>query len=430
MNRIVLIGNGFDLAHGLPTRYQDFIDWYREQRMYALFKEGSPCSEDTLCSVRLGGDHPISLSYWLNSIFRHTQNITSKSFWSTLRDSNYRRIVTIKDSPLMERINKSIETKKWVDIENEYYELLKRYIFIEQLTSEQKSTLVKELDTQLSYLQQKLTEYLFGIQIDEQIVLPTIKESLFAPIKAEEISVEWKKWFEGEVLSCLSRDIIELTKKAIRYGYPKDSLHNFVEGLSAFHSKEKAEFNARFGDYEWDLLTLPDQILFLSFNYTSTIDLYCPQDDNYFDINHIHGTLSKPESIIFGYGDELDEKYKEIRNQNNNDYLHNIKSIRYLETNNYRKMLQFIDSDKFQVYIMGHSCGNSDRTLLNTLFEHKNCISIKPFYYTWLEKDDKGNEQVKDNYLELVQNISRNFTDMKLMRDRVVNKTYCKEITK
>ena len=25
INRIVLIGNGFDLAHGLPTSYQDFI---------------------------------------------------------------------------------------------------------------------------------------------------------------------------------------------------------------------------------------------------------------------------------------------------------------------------------------------------------------------------------------------------------------------
>ena len=66
---------------------------------------------------------------------------------------------------------------------------------------------------------------------------------------------------------------------------------------------------------------------------------------------------------------------------------------------------------------MGHSCGNSDRTLLNTLFEHKNCLSIKPFYYI---KEDGS-----DNYLEMVQNISRNFTDMKLMRDRVVNKTYC-----
>lgn len=27
------------------------------------------------------------------------------------------------------------------------------------------------------------------------------------------------------------------------------------------------------------------------------------------------------------------------------------------------------------------------------------------------------------------ENISRNFTDMKLMRDRVVNKTYCETIT-
>jgi hypothetical protein len=26
MNRLVIIGNGFDLAHGLPTSYRDFID--------------------------------------------------------------------------------------------------------------------------------------------------------------------------------------------------------------------------------------------------------------------------------------------------------------------------------------------------------------------------------------------------------------------
>ena len=95
---------------------------------------------------------------------------------------------------------------------------------------------------------------------------------------------------------------------------------------------------------------------------------------------------------------------------------------RYLEADNYRKMLEFVESGPFQVCIMGHSCGNSDRTLLNTIFEHKNCISIKPFYY---EKKDGT-----DNYLELVQNISRNFNDMKLMRDRVVNKTYCQSLTK
>ena len=28
MNRLVIIGNGFDIAHGLKTSYMDFINWY------------------------------------------------------------------------------------------------------------------------------------------------------------------------------------------------------------------------------------------------------------------------------------------------------------------------------------------------------------------------------------------------------------------
>ena len=101
-----------------------------------------------------------------------------------------------------------------------------------------------------------------------------------------------------------------------------------------------------------------------------------------------------------------------------NELLKNVKSVKYLETRNYHKMLDFLMAAPFQVLIMGHSCGNSDRTLLNTVFEHKNCVSIKPFYHKW----DDGS----DNYLELVQIISRNFTNMRLFRDRVVNKEQCK----
>ena len=94
--------------------------------------------------------------------------------------------------------------------------------------------------------------------------------------------------------------------------------------------------------------------------------------------------------------------------------------MHYLESDSYRKVLEFVESDTFQIIIMGHSCGISDRTLLNTLFEHKNCISIKPYFY---QKDDI------DNHLDIIMNISRNFTDMKLMRDRVVNKLYCETLT-
>ncbi|MBO7552993.1 MAG: hypothetical protein J6T82_03050 [Bacteroidaceae bacterium] len=167
------------------------------------------------------------------------------------------------------------------------------------------------------------------------------------------------------------------------------------------------------------LFMMPDNIMLLNFNYTQTAGLY--HNPN-FILNYIHGKLENPDSVIFGYGDELDEDYKKIQSLNDNEYLKNVKSIRYMESDNYRNVLKFIESAPYQICIMGHSCGNSDRTLLNTLFEHKNCISIKPYYRV---KDDGTY-----NYLELVQNISRNFTDMKLMRDRVVNKTYCEPLVK
>jgi hypothetical protein len=66
---------------------------------------------------------------------------------------------------------------------------------------------------------------------------------------------------------------------------------------------------------------------------------------------------------------------------------------------------------------MGSSCGLSDRTLLNTIFEHENCRLIKVFYYQWEENGEK-----KDNFTELTQNISRHFNDKKLMRSKIVHK--------
>jgi hypothetical protein len=107
---------------------------------------------------------------------------------------------------------------------------------------------------------------------------------------------------------------------------------------------------------------------------------------NYLDYNiseiHIHGELNNPENpIIFGFGDDVDKKYQEFEDLNDNRYLENFKSIAYLQTDNYKKLLEFIDSEEYQVFIFGHSCGISDRTMLNTIFEHDNCKSIKPFYH-------------------------------------------------
>ena len=53
MNRLVIIGNGFDLAHGLKTSYKDFIDWYWEQRLKDMLTEHSDVSSDSLCTFKI-----------------------------------------------------------------------------------------------------------------------------------------------------------------------------------------------------------------------------------------------------------------------------------------------------------------------------------------------------------------------------------------
>ena len=135
-------------------------------------------------------------------------------------------------------------------------------------------------------------------------------------------------------------------------------------------------------------------------------------------IINIHGEFDNPcNPIIFDYGDELDEDYKRIEKLQDNDFLENIKSVRYHETSNYKKLLNFIESDPYQVITMGHSCGNSDRILLNTLFEHPNCISVKVYYHQ--------REDGTDDYTDQIRNLSRNFNDEAAMRDKVVSKEKC-----
>lgn len=376
MNRIILIGNGFDLAHDLETSYANFINWYWEYWGDRLLRGLKKMDTDGLCSFIIKDVHvPNWASVFQGWYYKRENPFIPWHLKEVIKLAKEDKdLCDFTMSPFLERICKSIETKKWVDIENEYYELLKKFAL-----EDNNETKVEGLNQQLRTLQDRLVEYLSEVNKIEVKPIESIKSAISSPLKPLDISIE------GQL--------------ALQQYFMRRSTH-----------------------YRPENQHLPNRILLLNFNYTKTAELYSPKDKRTkFSINQIHGEVAKPESVIFGYGDEMDDKYKELVNKNDNLLLGNIKSIKYLETDNYRKMLEFIESDPYQVCIMGHSCGNSDRTLLNTLFEHRNCVSVKPYYH----KKEDGT----DNYLDLVQNISRNFNDMKLMRDRVVNKVYCKPLT-
>ena len=352
MNKLIIIGNGFDLAHGLKTSYSDFIDWYLDQICNEIVECESDEYESNLFKCKLNWEI-IQLPKSKNEatgydIFkeikkRHNLGYTPYSYI-------FDKICTAKDS-------------NWVDIENEYYKLLLS-------ETNKNNSSVDKLNNDFKLIQDKLVEYLKIVEKTDKQPDEKIRGKINQQVLKREIRPDW------------NRGIL--------------NMRTYTRTLSE-------EIEVR-------------DLMLLNFNYTNIAEKYISSEY----INYIHGKLDKPENIIFGYGDELDENYVKLEKYHDNKCLDNIKSIRYSETTNYRRMLEFIESDVFQVCIMGHSCGNSDRTLLNTIFEHKNCVSIKPYYYI---KEDGS-----DNYRELYQNISRNVKNKQELRAKIVSQEYCETL--
>ena len=406
MNRVIIVGNGFDLAHNLKTKYEDFIKWYWLKILKNLQRCITYTFENELCLIKLGYS-----GHCICDLFQRPLLPSEISSYIISLKSRYDVVKEVNVSPLLKCISQSIETKGWIDIEADYYAML--------VECKGKKDELERLNKDFAVIQDLLVEYLTEIQklnIYDEILIEKIHNQMLSPFSANEISIESKdKWFAFIKRRCEDDDL----KNNIELYKPLDAEKRAekVREFTVTYNEQIRNMGIETvsGDALPPDMLYPDRIMLLNFNYTNTADLYLK--DESFIINHIHGDLLVPETVIFGYGDESDDEYKRLQKINDNEYLRHIKTNRYLETPNYRDLLAFIDSAPFQVCIMGHSCGLSDKTLLNTLFEHKNCVSIKPYYYV--------NEQGKDNYLDIVQNISRNFTNPQLMRDRVVNKTYC-----
>jgi hypothetical protein len=410
MNRLVIIGNGFDLAHGLPTSYRDFIDDY-----WANVKNSNH-NDDFISFVDLF-DLDFKNTKNLHELAKFIKQSNEKIKFSdgeiyTEHGNNYatgqypRKHILIYKNSFFKFINQK-NIQNWVDIENEYYRQLKKIINSKCLDTSKTEEFWE--NEQRREIQKLNAEFDKIKRIFEKYLIEKIEDSYFLNLPNEFNSINTDFYKILRPISVFNNE----SNWRLEFNNIDD-----VNEVEIFFNEEKAN---------------PDlnktKIRLLNFNYTSTLDEYVnrlKEGDTKVELNHIHGKLNDKLNLMnFGFGDEMDEDYKRIENINDNEYLKNFKSFQYLQNSNYSNLLNYIDSDKFQVIVMGHSCGLSDRTLLNTIFEHNNCRSIKVYYYQW---EDKETKVLKDNYTEITQNISRHFNDKKLMREKIVNKTLCQPL--
>jgi len=396
MNRIILIGNGFDIANGLETRYSDFIIWLWKKlnsEYNSHIKESkSECIIDGLVTyipfTSPDEIQPIDLIPKAETFINEdqTRELCKISF-----DNIFLRIITA-----------NFQYKNWVDIEDEYFDSLKDCLNGIYAGG------IAQLNKDFDIIKTKLSEFL------------TEKSN-------EKINIQFNLANISQYF--LVHDFNSIGKLEIG----KDYFMHSSEETEKYNRKLKTL--AQNSNYDFYTDIYPNNVLFLNFNYTDLPTKVL----NYIKLNkwelndwantpidsiNIHGELNNHQNpMIFGYGDEQDEDHKAIEKKSG-DYLNNIKTINYLKTSNYKKLLSYIESDYYQVFLFGHSCGLSDKTLLNTLFEHEHCVSIKPFYYEWEDE----NKLKRNNYDEIVKNIYRVFSIKTSMRDKVVPKNYCEPL--
>jgi len=361
MNRLILIGNGFDLAHGLKTSYNDFILWYVKKCYVEAFDK--QFYEDPLVQINRNHDYNSKLVYDFDSVINFIDESYKRGF------TNLGQNVPNKGNPhsqefpfytilseLMRALLENCSHTRWVDIEGEFYDQLKGILKREDAVDKKKDSLIK-LNQSLEYLISQLKIYL----------------------------------------------------KALRNSdYNEAYMHIFTSNI----------LNSDVHGIELDIEEEPQKTLMLNFNYTDTLRPYTatfyrrskrpvPQ------INHVHGHINEElNPLIFGFGDELDEAYLQMEREKIKEYFVYIKSFWYFRTSNYRDLTRFIDSDDYQVFVIGHSCGLSDRTMLHMLFEHTNCKSIKIFYHG--DKDT-------NNFTDITYDIARHFKNKSEMRNKIVS---------
>ena len=376
MNDIIILGNGFDLAHGLKTGYKDYV----KEMIIDSSRTAEPYRRYPTSPFKLR-EYSIPLTYEERLVspydFEQKRNDELAAFYLQVARYNKCRL-----SDFIQRIIEDFGNKGWVDLEDAYFS------FLPKITPQRKHDRkdVEALNNQMEGLRISLCKYLTKLE---------------QPLPSKDI-----------------RGLLEQIKKVQ------------IEGAYSISQQSKIAPD----DYgvEAPSMEIIDRlagITVLTFNYTNTcealyknaltikaVDLplhiahYLPAEGIPPTFIHIHGSL-KEEDIVLGYGDETTDMFRELEDANDNELTKYFKSFYYMQNSRYRQFFEVLERGPFRLHLMGHSCGLSDRVLLSSIFNHPNLEDVKIYYH------DRGEN---NDYFQLCQNISRHFHDKHAMRLKIL----------
>lgn len=366
MNKVLLVGNGFDLAHGLLTKYENFLYLMKHWDVfYSSFtdemekKEKCGQGEETSAQVK----KPFS------KFLRHASEMNKLNI-DKLGDS----IST--NSWMHYYCNCEAEIDGWIDFEREIYPVIELFEFIfraNYTTSGRRGEYIKA----------------------------SIRKIELSP-KMQRTVLLWPRYFEAQ-----SGDYILVKNPyvSIQYGILKKRI---IDSLR----KEFNEFINAFEIYLYEFIYKNNDIKplrqikelnitsVISLNYTLTEKLYGITEDN---VHHLHGMIR--EDLTQGKNNMV-VGVNEAEKQNM-DFIYFVKYFQRIQKSSGTKYKGLIRKEyrtpngltgnAYELYIYGHSLDETDKDIIVYLIGKRSLLAnhqmlpkhVTIFYYDAADYEQK-----------------------------------------
>ncbi len=221
-----------------------------------------------------------------------------------------------------------------------------------------------------------------------------------------------KNWSDVEEMYFKQLNSIGNTNAPYQKPEPLNQQFEQIKGVLKQYLSEQENKSLKIESYDTMFKALDSEdTLILNFNYTKTVERLYDNSLKRSKKIYFHGKLdSTTNPIVFGYAASHDESRKLIE-KNNNEFMKNIKKHLYKRSENEALLTKYLkDHIHIDVSILGHSCGLSDKLILNQILTDENVETIRTFYFEKYE-----------NYFDTIVNIDRIMNDDDKFRKRIVD---------
>lgn len=382
---LLIIGNGFDLQCQMPTKYDDFMKWMRDNFRTSVW---TPIFESAKNHAIMGGNW-----YDIEGVIEKMILDFEPLILATMVRSS---LYAAKSSPFPERYFPSKERTFLNEcfLENTLSEDLLDTTYLpvfEELIDEKFFDFAKDVsDIMEDYFRSEFRNVTCQFISEIQHVIEESTERKHIGFFLEHFFSKGNRKFENFLLLELERF----------EGYFTTYIHNLdIDGISYFE-KSNALLNALIAPHSNDN---PYKTLsIMSFNYTELpIDEFGGELSRYYKISNVnvHGTI-RQDNIIFGV-----DTTKLFTSSKKDDDVSKIKSERILPfTKTYRKMMLpdpknwQLPKDPGYIIFYGHSLSEADYSYFQSIFDYVDLYESDvhlEFVYSSYEHNQKIHERRK-----------------------------------